>query len=74
MDKEDVKKFALSHVPSDYVDVKMQKIWKGYEVWEPIPDEDGLELGWPQLVLVKGDTIRMSTIDEVMEILGLEWD
>ena len=74
MEKADVLKYLKSNLPSDYDDVDYHSSFNGYEVWEPIPSEEGLELGWPPFLLVKDNTIRRASSDEIMEILGIEWD
>lgn len=43
--------------------------WKGYEVYEPVYTEFAFR-GPLFFVLVKGDQVRLSTIDEAEEYLG----
>jgi hypothetical protein len=44
------------------------KPWRGFEVYEPLFAGDEIVMvGLPLLILVKGDTIRMSTADEAMK-------
>lgn len=40
-------------------------MWNGYEVWEPGFDDDEPRFtGFPQFILVKGDSVRWSKDDE----------
>lgn len=42
--------------------------WNGYECYEPIMDKkDATHTGPPLLILVKGESIRMSTVDEAFQ-------
>lgn len=42
--------------------------WNGYECYEPIMNEkDTSFIGPPLLILVKGESIRMSTVDEAYQ-------
>lgn len=39
--------------------------WKEYDVYEPVTDqEETAYTGVPLVILVQGDTVRMSTVDE----------
>ena len=45
--------------------------WKEYEVYEPVYSGDDVSfVGVPLLILVKGDSIRMSTVEEAFEPLN----
>lgn len=62
---EKIKQFAKEH---GYVTVERLKDWNGYECYEPIMDRKEIaEIGPPLLILVKGDTIRMSTVEEAFQ-------
>jgi len=44
--------------------------WNGYDVWHPGFKGNGVPIiGYPLVILVKGDEIRMSSKDESLEIL-----
>jgi hypothetical protein len=47
--------------------------WNGYEVYEPTvkgsTEEDPAIIGVPLIILVKGEDIRLSTVDEAFEYL-----
>lgn len=45
--------------------------WNGYEVYEPIYGNRSACTGYPLVILVKGDEIRLSTDDEALEILDI---
>jgi len=74
VEKDDVLEYMRKNYPSDFNDVRFHSKFKDYDVWSPIPSEEGLELGWPPFLLVKDNTIRRASSDEIMEILGIEWD
>ena len=72
---EQIKKFAQDLGYADVI--KLDYTWKGYELYEPLlisPNLVGDEIpmniysGPPLTILVKGDKIRMSTVDEAYEI------
>lgn len=43
--------------------------WKGYEVYEPFFDGDGVSfIGLPTVILIDGEKIRLSTTEESLEI------
>ena len=55
----------------DYVK-KTDTVWKGYQVFEPCFDDDSVHMiGYPLVILVKDNEIRMSTADESLEILSI---
>lgn len=44
--------------------------WKGYEVYEPIFEGEGVQkVGLPLVILVKKNSIRLSTQDEAFALL-----
>ena len=70
MDKKKVLAFAKKQ---GYDDVRHIGKWREFDTWEPFikcEGEDGFpKIGLPFLILVKGETIRMSTEDEAFEHL-----
>lgn len=45
--------------------------WRGYDVYEPVFNGDEVSIvGLPLIILVKGDVVRMSTVDEAFEQLN----
>lgn len=64
---EKVKDFAKQQ---GYDDVFSIGKWKGFDAYEPVFNgEEPSFIGVPLLILVKGDSIRMSTVDEAFEQL-----
>lgn len=64
---EQVKEFAKQQ---GYDDVLQIGKWKGFDAYEPVFNgEDVSFIGVPLLILVKGDNIRMSTVEEAFEQL-----
>lgn len=62
---EKVIKFAKEN---GYETAERVKDWNGYECYEPIFDRKEIaEVGPPLLILVKGDEIRMSTVEEAFQ-------
>ena len=59
-----------------YDDVLPLGRWKEYDAYEPIfddtDDENPAMVGPPLIILVKGDTIRMSTEEEAFEQMEQE--
>lgn len=44
--------------------------WRDYDIYEPVFNGDDVSfVGIPLLILVKGDNIRMSTVEEAFEQL-----
>lgn len=43
--------------------------WKGYKVYEPIYDKN-LYIGYPYVILVKGEKARICTVKESLEYLN----
>lgn len=53
-----------------YETAEKLKPWNGYEVYEPIMDKDNFSyIGPPLVILVQGNTIRMSTVEEAFQRL-----
>ena len=64
MDK--VKEFAKKQ---GYDDVIYLREWNGFKVYEPVFEGEGVAyIGPPLVVLVKGENIRMSSVEEAFEI------
>jgi len=62
----DIKKFANTH---GYDTVAFLKKWKGYDVYEPINEDNKISfVGLPLVILVKNSEIRMSTPEEALQI------
>lgn len=65
MRKKDIIAFAKKN---GYDDVLPLGEWRGFDAYEPIigsaTEEDPACVGPPLMILVKGDTIRMSTVEE----------
>lgn len=65
MDKKQITAFAKKN---GYDSVAPLGKWKEYDAYEPIfkgaTEKDPAAVGPPLLILVKGDTIRMSTVEE----------
>lgn len=62
MDLKNVISFAKKN---GYETAKKLNNWNGYECYEPIMDsKKEAEIGPPLLILVKGESIRMSTVEE----------
>jgi hypothetical protein len=72
MKAEDIIAFAKKE---GYARVNQLDDWRGFKVYEPIPDylgEGEIEIvGFAPIILVKDDVIRMSTqeesVDQIME-------
>lgn len=68
MTKETINNFAKG---KGYYGAEYLKKWNGYECYEPTMDNADGEpacIGLPLVILVKGETIRMSTIEEAFII------
>jgi hypothetical protein len=65
MNEEIVHEFA---VMNGYPQIRKAKNWRGYEVYEPVFFED-VYIGLPLIILVKGDSIRLSSVDEAFAYL-----
>jgi hypothetical protein len=67
MKHADILEFAKNQ---GYDDISYIEKWRGYDVYEPLFDYEGVSIvGPPLIILVKGDTIRMSTVEESFEQL-----
>lgn len=68
MDKERITAFARAQ---GYDGVLPLAPWRGYEVYEPTfageSEDDFLPVGPPLVILVQGETIRMSTEEEAFQ-------
>lgn len=65
MQIEKVKAFAKKN---GYETVEKLNNWNGYECYEPIMDsKKEAAIGPPLIILVKGESIRMSTPDEAYQ-------
>lgn len=56
-----------------YSGAEYEKNWRGYEVWRPTidgaTDLNPAIIGLPYVLLVRGEKIRMSTVDETFAYL-----
>lgn len=69
---EAITAFAKSQGLYDFTAMERQPDWRGYEVYEPVYNEkngEGPIIGYPHVVLVKGEAIRLATPDESLERL-----
>ena len=68
MSKDQIVAFAKEN---GYEDVAPLGKWKEYDAYEPIfkgaTEENPAFIGQPLMILVKGDEIRMSTVEEAYE-------
>lgn len=65
MSKDRIMAFARQQ---GYDSIAELKPWRGYEVYEPLFEDDGMAcVGLPLVILVKGDEIRMSTPEEAIQ-------
>lgn len=64
MNIEKIRGFAIIQ---GYKDVQYLGKWRGYDVYEPTMGEGVACIGLPFIVLVRGDTIRMSTEEEAFQ-------
>ena len=55
-------------VMNGYPQIRNAKNWRGYEVYEPVFFEPTY-IGLPLIILVKGDSIRLSSVDEAFAYL-----
>jgi hypothetical protein len=56
-----VKEFAREQGYDDAISLGK---WRGFDAYEPVFDGDVAYVGPPLMILVKGETIRMSTPEE----------
>lgn len=68
MDEKKIQEFAVAN---GYEAAVYRDEWKGYQCYEPVfsLEQPVSYIGLPLMILVKGETIRMSTADEAMELL-----
>lgn len=68
MEEKKILEFARER---GYESAVYQKEWNGYDCYEPIFSLEQPEsyIGLPLMILVKGETIRMSTPEEAMDML-----
>lgn len=67
MNETEIRKFAISQ---GYIGVLPLGKWNGYDAYEPIMTEEGVGItGPPLMILVKEDSIRMSTVEEAFQQL-----
>jgi len=65
MDKNKIIAFAKKN---GYETAEKLNDWNGYECYEPIMDSNKVSaIGPPLLILVKGESIRMSTVEEAFQ-------
>ena len=65
---KDVLEFAKQE---GYDNAEYRGKWRGYDVYEPLSDGDGIAIiGIPFNILAKDSKLRMSTIEEAMEYLA----
>lgn len=70
IDRYDVEEFAIDNGYDGAKETDV--IYNGYKVWEPTFKGSGTCFtGYPLVILVKGDDIRLSTEDESLEILSI---
>ncbi len=67
MTEDQILNFAIDQ---EYDNFSYIGKWREYEVYEPLFDYEGISyVGLPLIILVKGDTIRMSTPEEAFQYL-----
>ena len=56
-----------------YLTAIFETIWKDYNVYEPIYswDEEPACIGYPLMILEKGNELRLTTPDEALELLEI---
>lgn len=66
MNKNKIVEFAKLQ---GYSGVEYLNKWHGYDCYEPLFSEDAevSYIGLPFMIMVKGETIRMSTAEEAMQ-------
>ena len=70
MEKQNKSKYIRSLIEElNTSEYKKGRPWKGYEVYEPVYDED-VCIGLPYVILAKDDEVRISTDDEALEYLA----
>ncbi len=67
MDLKTVEAFAKKQ---GYETVNPLEPWRGYDVYEPVENDGEIAyIGTPMIILVKGNEIRMSTLEEAYQQL-----
>lgn len=67
MSFKEIEEFAKKQ---GYATAQHIGFWNGYDCYEPMLDEDCMaDIGLPLLILVKENTIRMSTEEEALQQL-----
>lgn len=57
---------------SIYDDVKYVGEWQGFELYEPIFNDDEVHyIGMPSYILKKGDVVRWNTINETRQLMSI---
>lgn len=70
MEKQNKSKYIQSFIEElNTSEYKKGRPWKGYEVYEPVYDDD-VCIGLPYVILAKDDEVRISTDDEALEYLA----
>lgn len=70
IDKYDVEEFAQDNGYKGAKETKL--VFNGYKVYEPTFSKNSTAyVGYPLVILVKGDDMRLSTEDESLEILDI---
>ncbi len=71
MDSEKVLEFARAQ---GFSNISAATPWQGYEVYEPkVSLMNAHKAALPQMILVKGDKIRMSTPEEAFAYLDFKY-
>lgn len=68
MNEKRILEFAREH---GYESAEYRREWKEYSCYEPVfsLEQPISYIGLPLMILVKGDTIRMTTPEEALEML-----
>ena len=70
MEKQNKSKYIRSFLEElNASEYKKGRPWKGYEVYEPVYDED-VCIGLPYVILANDDGVRISTDDEALDYLA----
>jgi len=68
MIREDVEKWAEENTDLSFDRIERGYNWNGYEVWEEIYEKPAI-VGYPTVILVKGNEIRESDPQESLDYL-----
>lgn len=70
MNKDKIQKFAQEN---GYEKINYKGKWKDYEVFDPIYSESKeiSYVGYPLMILVKNEEIRLTTPEESLELLDI---